>query len=178
MGQGRRCNPFRPVRRSLFSLKFPGPPLIHTALWHGSHVKVQHNIHLPVSVHCGQAWCSNSDLWNADEVNAEKLWVADSAGELPCFFYTVPICMTFRWRKKNRLTHVAYHWQQWEFRLPITDCCLPCARPQRPLLSLDPQTAPGRAAGMDCNGMHYSADRGRTFKSGAEFFIPWYVLIA
>lgn len=94
------------------------------------------------------------------------------------FFYTVPICMTFRWRKKNRLTHVAYHWQQWEFRLPITDCCLPCARPQRPLLSLDPQTAPGRAAGMDCNGMHYSADRGRTFKSGAEFFIPWYVLIA
>lgn len=99
MGQGRRCNPLRPVRRSLFSLKFPGPPLIHTALWHGSHVKVQHNIHLPVSVHCGQAWCSNSDLWNADEVNAEKLWVADSAGELPCF-YTVPICMTFRWRKK------------------------------------------------------------------------------
>lgn len=89
---------------------------------------------------------------------------------------------SFTWlldeEKKNRVTHVAYHWQEWEFRLPITDCCLPCARPQRPLLSLDPQTAPGLAAGMDCNGMHYSADRGRTFKSGAEFFIPWYVLIA
>lgn len=100
MGQGRRCNPFRPVRRSLFSLKFPGPPLIHTALWHGSHVKVQHNIHLPVSVHCGQAWCSNSDLWNADEVNAEKLWVADSAGELPCFFILCPFAWLLDEEKK------------------------------------------------------------------------------
>lgn len=56
--------------------------------------------------------------------------------------------------KKNRLTHVAYHWQEWEFRLPITDCCLPYAWPQRPLLSPDPQTAPGLAC---WNGLQWYA---------------------
>lgn len=83
---------------------------------------------------------------------------------------------TFTWaldkRKKNWITFVASHWHAWEFRLPITGCCPPSAWSQRPLLSLDPQTEPGCAAGMNCRGMHYSADRGRTFQKENRVFHP------
>lgn len=44
MGQGQWYHPLRLVRWWLFSLKIPGPPLIQTALWHGSGGKGQFHI--------------------------------------------------------------------------------------------------------------------------------------
>lgn len=41
MGQGQWYHPFSPVRLWLYSLKFPGPPLIHTAVRHVSRGKGQ-----------------------------------------------------------------------------------------------------------------------------------------
>lgn len=77
-------------------------------------------------------------------------------------------------RRKRKVwrTHVASHWNERGFRLPITDCCLPSAWPQRPLLSTDPQTEPGCAAGMNCSGMHNWADRGRAFQKESRVFHP------
>lgn len=87
-----------------------------------------------------------------------------------CTFTSVPN----EEKKKKGLANtfgVPLEWAR-EFRLPITDCCLPSARPQRPLLSLDPQTEPGCAAGMDCSGMHNSADKARTFQKESRVFHP------
>lgn len=70
------------------------------------------------------------------------------------------------------LTHVASHWFARDFGLPITGCCLPSAWPQRPLLSAEPQTALGRAAGMDCRGMHNSADSGTAIQMESRVFHP------
>lgn len=93
-----------------------------------------------------------------------------------------PSC-TFTWalrggKKKRKikmneawLTHVASHWLARDFGLPITGCCLPSAWPQRPLLSAEPQTALGHAAGMDCRGMHYSADSGTAIQTESWVFL-------
>lgn len=74
-------------------------------------------------------------------------------------------------RKRLNTFGIPLEWAR-EFRLPITDCFLPSAWPQRPLLSPDPQTEPGCAAGMDCSGMHNSADKGRTFQKEHRVFHP------
>lgn len=108
-------------------------------------------------------------------VEREIVWAADGV----CAWWfadCVHIYISSEWsnKKKTGLANtfgIPLEWAR-EFRLPITDCCLPSAWPQRPLLSPDPQTEPGCAAGMDCSGMHNSADKGRTFQKESWVFHP------
>lgn len=177
-------------------LKCAGPTLIHNTLWHGgsfiylpsSVIRTQNDYSDTQRWTVGRrsAWNTdlrNADLRNADKVNAcyyvsacasmidERMYVSSSpcGGVLGCF---LTAHLHAFWTEKNKTFgwHIGSHWNEREFSLPITGCCLPFACPQRPLLSPDPQTEPACAAGMERSGIHYSADSARMFQKESEVF--------